>query len=84
MGPNILPMEAVPNCWAKKRTTKIPNTIYTIVEWVISLKKGICFRPSIADVTDIGGVIIPSANNEAPPIIAGKYQPFSLPANQGI
>ena len=27
--------------------------------------------PSIADVTDIGGVMIPSASNAAPPIIAG-------------
>lgn len=30
------------------------------------------FSPSIADETVIGGVIIPSANNAAPPIIAGK------------
>ena len=39
---------------------------------LIPLKKGICLSPSIADVTVMEGVIIPSANMEAPPIIAGK------------
>ena len=28
-------------------------------------------KPSIADATEIGGVIIPSANNIAAPIMAG-------------
>ena len=29
------------------------------------------FNPSIAEATEIGGVIIPSANNIAAPMIAG-------------
>lgn len=43
---------------------------------LILLKKGICFNPSTAEVTVIGGVIIPSAIIEAPPIIAGKTSHF--------
>jgi hypothetical protein len=30
------------------------------------------FKPSIADATDIGGVIMPSAKSVAAPTIAGK------------
>ena len=37
----------------------------------IVCSRGIFFNPSIAEVMEIGGVIIPSANNAAPPIIAG-------------
>src|SRR5678810_360448 len=37
---------------------------------------GTCFNPSIADVTEIGGVIIPSASKAAPPIIAGITSHF--------
>ena len=36
------------------------------------------FKPSIADVIEIGGVIIPSASNDAPPIIAGITSHFRL------
>jgi len=42
----------------------------TIVCCDMSLNRGICRKPSIAEVIEIGGVIIPSANNAAPPIIA--------------
>ena len=31
-------------------------------------------NPSIADETEIGGVITPSANKAQPPIIAGKIK----------
>ena len=42
-----------------------------IVDCDIPEIAGTCLSPSIADVTDIGGVIIPSASSAAPPIIAG-------------
>ena len=48
------------------------NTIITIVPCVMLAKRGIISNPSMADVTEMGGVIIPSANNAAPPIMAGK------------
>lgn len=43
----------------------------TIVHCPISLNTFICFNPSIADVTEIGGVMIPSERTAEPPIIAG-------------
>ena len=39
---------------------------------------GSCRRPSMAEVTEIGGVIIPSASSAAPPIIAGATNHFRL------
>ena len=47
----------------------------------MSGKAGFIFvNPSIADETDMGGVIIPSANNVAPPSMAGNTsQGFLLP-----
>src|SRR4029078_11776106 len=42
-----------------------------IVDWEILERRGICFKPSTAEVTEMGGVIIPSANNAAPPRLAG-------------
>jgi len=50
--------------------------MYIIVVPLMLLKKEICFKPSTADVTVIGGVIMPSAMMEAPPIIAGKTSHF--------
>ena len=38
----------------------------------------IVFTPSIADETEMGGVIIPSANNVQPPIMAGNYNHLIL------
>src|SRR5678816_702144 len=49
-----------------------------IVHWFTSPRAGICFNPSIADVTEIGGVIIPSASKAAPPSIAGMTSHFFL------
>lgn len=49
-----------------------------IVHWLIAPKAGICRSPSMADVTDIGGVIMPSANKAAPPIMAGITNHFFL------
>ena len=47
-----------------------------MVVWLISPIEGTTFKPSIAEVTVIGGVIIPSANKAAPPIIAGITNHF--------
>src|SRR4029077_4690304 len=71
-GPNNLPIESVPNCCKKKRANMMANTIYTMVDWGLDCSPGICFRPSIADGTEMGGVITPSASKAAPPIMAGK------------
>lgn len=46
--------------------------MYTMVIVEIWCKASIFLSPSIADVTDIGGVIMPSASRAAPPTIAGK------------
>ena len=44
------------------------NTMITMSEVDISAKPGIWRKPSTAEVTETGGVMIPSANNAAPPI----------------
>lgn len=44
----------------------------------MSERDGTCFKPSIADVTEIGGVIMPSASKAAPPIIATITSHFLL------
>src|SRR5690242_14759409 len=49
-----------------------------IVVCVIDERTGTCFNPSTAEVTEIGGVIIPSASNAAPPSIAGNTSHFFL------
>ncbi len=73
IGPNSFPMEAVPNCWRKKKAARMLNTIKTIVLSVCpSIRMaGSSRKPSIAEVIEIGGVIIPSARRAAPPSIAG-------------
>ena len=35
------------------------------------------FNPSTADATEIGGVIIPSANKVPAPIMAGRYNQYA-------
>ena len=42
-----------------------------MVDCSMAFKASICFKPSMAELTDMGGVIMPSANSAAPPIIAG-------------
>ena len=37
---------------------------------------GSCAKPSIAEVTEMGGVMIPSDSNAAPPTIAGTTSHF--------
>ena len=76
MGPNNLPIEAVPNCCTKNKTLIMAITMVTMVCWVMSWNTGICLSPSMAEVTVMGGVIIPSANRAAPPIIAGITSHF--------
>ena len=46
--------------------------MYTMLMLLMFVSCGILRKPSIADVTEIGGVIIPSASSAAPPIIAGN------------
>ena len=79
IGPKNLPMDAVPNCCIKKNRARIVNTIITTVLLPSSIHSvGIFFNPSIAEVIDIGGVIIPSASKAAPPTIAGITSHFFL------
>ena len=78
IGPNRRPIDAVPNCCRKKIIVIIPNTMKTIVCCVILLNRGSWRKPSIADVIEMGGVIIPSASNAAPPIMAAITSHFLL------
>ena len=74
-GPNIEPTFFVPNLWKKNNAEIITITIGTV---------GMCsnpfifLSPSTADATEIGGVIIPSANSADAPSIVGiiKYLPY--------
>ena len=78
-GPNRLPIEAVPNCCMKKKSTRMDITIMTTVSLPSCIpKEGNSLKPSMADVMEMGGVIIPSASREAPPIIAGMTSHFFL------
>ena len=45
----------------------IPNTI-----GIVGMSGCMACNPSMAEATDMGGVIIPSASKVAPPISAGK------------
>ena len=78
IGPKNLPIEAVPNCCRKNRTVIMPITIPTMVDCWISLKACNCLNPSIAEVTVIGGVMMPSAKSAAPPSMAGLTNHFLL------
>ena len=70
-GPNNFPIDAVPNCCRKKNAAIMPRTMYTIV-CCGRLWSGLSsLRPSMAEVIDIGGVIMPSASKAAPPMMAG-------------
>src|SRR6188768_4116709 len=66
-GPNDLPINVVPNCCMKKRTNSMTITIGMV--GISGLKY---LNPSIADETEMEGVIRPSASKALPPIIAGK------------
>ncbi len=61
---------------AKEKADKIPSTIHTMVVVGISLSAGSIFKPSIAEVIVMGGVIMPSAISAAPPIMAGITSHF--------
>ena len=74
IGPNDPPTTLVPNRWKTKSSSRITMTIST----TSALPGTITFsipctapNPSIAEVTEIGGVMIPSASNVPAPIIAG-------------
>jgi len=53
--------------------------MYTIDQSPIVSSGLIFLKPSIADVTDIGGVIIPSASRAAPPDHSRKHRPLAMP-----
>jgi hypothetical protein len=60
------------NC--NKQTSKNCNNDWNCMQCLdLSL-----LNPSTAEATEIGGVMIPSANNALPPIIAGNNNHFTL------
>ena len=78
IGPKSFPTTFVPKIWKINNTDKMTITIGTVsvTNGVPSLWWSI-FNPSIAEETEIGGVIIPSASKVAPPIMAGKVNHFA-------
>ena len=66
IGPKEFPTSRVPKCCTEKSNVRITSTIGTV-----SILGYILRRPSTADETEIGGVMIPSASRALPPIIAG-------------
>ncbi len=48
IGPNILPMDMVPNCCIKNSSVMITSTILTMVQVPRSLNTGGCAKPSTA------------------------------------
>ena len=73
IGPKALPTISVPNCCKKNIPVIIKMTMCTVE---ISGYK--ILNPSMAEETEIGGVIIPSANNVQPPITAGIMSHFAF------
>jgi len=76
IGPKELPTTFVPNCWKKNKREIIPMIIPTVkvLPGAIRFSKPPTpLNHSTADATEIGGVIIPSANKVPAPIIAGTY-----------
>jgi hypothetical protein len=56
-GPNSLPIVPVPRLWMKNS----PNRIATVIGMTSGSSAGFAsLRPSIADSTEIAGVIVPS------------------------
>ncbi len=56
-GPNTRPMAATPLCWTRNRPTRITSVIGTTYG---PSDGASTFRPSIAESTEIAGVIAPS------------------------
>ena len=56
-GPNSRPIRCVPWCWMANRTTRIASVTGRMNDW----KPGAAsFSPSIAESTEIAGVMTPS------------------------
>ena len=72
MGPKTFPIFCVPKRWKKKSSERITTTIGT--EGMLGI---IIFKPSTADATDIGGVIIQSAKSVVAPKIVGITSRFT-------
>ena len=66
IGPNEPPMLLLPKRWNTKSITSIITMMGTVL-----IPGFNCSKPSIAEETLIGGVIMPSASKALPPIIAG-------------
>ena len=73
IGPKALPTMSVPNCCKKNIPVIIKMTMGTVA---ISGYK--ILNPSMADETEMGGVIIPSANKVQPPTTAGIISHFAF------
>ena len=68
MGPKALPTIWVPKLCSKNSPAMMPMTMYTITPCV---RPGYtCLRPSMAEATEMGGVITPSASRAEPPMMA--------------
>ena len=63
--PNERPMYSVPNCWTKKIMV-----IMTIITGITGKSGLMPSRPSMAVVTVMAGVMIPSANKVLAPMMA--------------
>jgi hypothetical protein len=73
----------VPKRWKKNSKEIIATTIPTVNRFpgiIIVSKPFTILKPSIADETEIGGVIIPSASNVVAPRIVGitSFFPYRL------
>jgi hypothetical protein len=69
IGPNALPTKELPTLWITNNTV-----IMVITMGIVGMSVRIILKPSTADATEMGGVIIPSANRAQPPIMAGKIK----------
>ena len=75
IGPNSQPTAPVPKRWAMNSTTRMTNEIGT-TRW---LRPGAAtFSPSIAERTEIAGVIMPSPKNKAAPKIPSMTNAVAL------
>ena len=69
MGPNAAPTTLVPNCWKPNSSVMMTSTMVMMVP---SVRAGsMSFSPSIAEDTEMGGVMMPSARSVPAPMMAG-------------
>ena len=83
IGPNNPPTTLVPKRWKINREINMKMTVpitRSLPGMKYLSKPFTMLRPSIADETDIGGVMIPSASSVPAPMMAGKtrFLPYLL------